>query len=419
MKKKALKKFVAFPLALTLVTTAFAPVYAETEPRTLSFDGAPKIGGLAMKQLPDNFKKVSTDEIEEMDRAMRAFSPSSDSLVQNNAPEFYYYSHLTSDQQSIYDALMMLTEYPDEDNNFTILFTSINPETDEFFLEVYTAYTAMTLDHPELFWLYNGIETLPVWASDEIIEDSDYIVYFGLDGKYDNCKEQMTAFNNAAEEFLKDIDTSGTEVSTAKQIHDKLIDMVTYDVDILETGVAEDFAHTAYGALVANSDGVSNYAVCDGYSLAYEYLLQQSGIEAAVVLGDAGSDGDMGGHAWNIVKLDGQWYEVDSTWDDSLADLDALFEMEEAKEIEGYEYYVEALSDPDYRNVLSHYLYGVSTPTMRKYTPDESDYYKTKDGLYEISLLLESEHIRYDEADPENIAAGLTVTLPNATSALQ
>ena len=149
MKKSALKKLIAIPLALTLVTTALAPVYAETDPKTLTFDGAPRLGGLVSKQLPDNFKKVSTDEMEEMDRAMRAFSPSSDSLVQNNAPEFYYYSHLTSDQQMIYDALMMLTEYPDEDDNFAMLFTSVNPETDEFYTLVYTAFTAMTLDHPE------------------------------------------------------------------------------------------------------------------------------------------------------------------------------------------------------------------------------------------------------------------------------
>lgn len=68
-------------------------------------------------------------------------------------------------------------------------------------------------------------------------------------------------------------------------------------------GPGPDLAHTAYGCLVADSSGNPNYAVCDGYTLAMEYLLQQCGIEAAFIGGMAGfSQADAGGHAWNIVK---------------------------------------------------------------------------------------------------------------------
>ncbi|MBE5842881.1 MAG: hypothetical protein E7302_01720 [Butyrivibrio sp.] len=71
-----------------------------------------------------------------------------------------------------------------------------------------------------------------------------------------------------------------------------------------------DYSHTAYGSLV---DGI---AVCDGYAAGFELIMQGLGIPAMIVTGDAGMSFDTGGHAWNIVQLDGNWYEVDTTWDD-------------------------------------------------------------------------------------------------------
>ena len=64
--------------------------------------------------------------------------------------------------------------------------------------------------------------------------------------------------------------------------------------------------HSAYGAIVKSS------AVCDGYARAYQYLLYKVGILSHVATGVA----DGGGHAWNLVKLDGKWYYTDLTWDD-------------------------------------------------------------------------------------------------------
>ena len=86
---------------------------------------------------------------------------------------------------------------------------------------------------------------------------------------------------------------------------------------VCNENIRSDYAHTAYGPLVENGRGEDSTSVCDGYSLAYLYLLQQAGLTAAVIVGEAGSDKEtMGGHAWNVVQIDGVWHEVDSTWDD-------------------------------------------------------------------------------------------------------
>ena len=66
--------------------------------------------------------------------------------------------------------------------------------------------------------------------------------------------------------------------------------------------------HTAYGAIVEKR------AVCDGFALAYRYLLSRRGILCLVVPGE--SEGNP--HTWNIAEWDGHWHEADLTWDASL-----------------------------------------------------------------------------------------------------
>ena len=60
-------------------------------------------------------------------------------------------------------------------------------------------------------------------------------------------------------------------------------------------------------------------AVCEGYARAMQYLLQKCGIECAETVGyirkESGEKGEP--HAWNILKIDGDYYHLDTTWDDS------------------------------------------------------------------------------------------------------
>lgn len=66
--------------------------------------------------------------------------------------------------------------------------------------------------------------------------------------------------------------------------------------------------NTAYGTLVNQS------SVCQGYALAYKYLLDKVNIESYLVTSDNMN------HAWNMIKLDGAYYHVDITWDDPTSD---------------------------------------------------------------------------------------------------
>ncbi len=81
-------------------------------------------------------------------------------------------------------------------------------------------------------------------------------------------------------------------------IHDWLVDNVSYDA-------AADDCHDAYGALIGGR------AHCVGYTDAFYLLGTLAGLDVSYMGGFAS-----GGHAWNVVRLDGRSYFVDVTWDD-------------------------------------------------------------------------------------------------------
>lgn len=382
--------------AETVQETAAQTEGAITIP-AVSFSGG---GFMKMPELKAP-RELNEEENAEMDRAVRAFDPyGQESLMRNQAKEFYYYSRLNAEQRNIYEALLMLTERPDNPDGAVVVRTALSLENGDFLEACTVGLFAMLYDHPERFWLYNAVRTDVGLAVPEqqTLSGGTSEVYLYLDRPYTAFEQEVTAFNQAADAFLADIDLQDSQEGIARQIHDKLVNMVTYDDEVLEKGILEDYAHTAYGVLVENGRGLANTAVCDGYSLAYEYLLQQAGIPAAVIVGNAGdSPQDAGGHAWNIIMVDGKWKEVDSTWDDAGTLEDQI--RTQLAGTESFSYYEEAVTDTQYREALEHYLYCVSTATISSFDPGNKYDYISHDGRYQYSLVGPSVHIRSSELE--------------------
>lgn len=197
-----------------------------------------------------------------------------------------------------------------------------------------------------------------------------YTVMLQLTEPYQNYQAEMTAFNSAVDSFFSDIDTTQAAPWLALRVHDKLNSLVSYDWEladaVTDTGSASfDLSYSAYGALVADSRGDANTALCDGYTYAYQYLLQQVGIPVVRVTGKAGkSADDLQPHSWTVISLDGEWYETDPTWDDIEPDLnsgDADQTIVQA-----------AVSDTAYWNRVCHYMYDLTTEQISNYTADDS-----------------------------------------------
>ncbi len=74
-----------------------------------------------------------------------------------------------------------------------------------------------------------------------------------------------------------------------------------------------DYAHlrsTCYSAVIWRT------AACQGYSVTLYRLLREAGINCRILTGMAQRvDSSREFHAWNIVELEGKWYNLDATWD--------------------------------------------------------------------------------------------------------
>ncbi len=104
------------------------------------------------------------------------------------------------------------------------------------------------------------------------------------------------------------IPKGATEFEKELAVHDAILRRCEYSY----TGDAEE--NTAYGALVLGK------AACEGYARAMVLLLDQQEIDSCIVTGDAtNSSGETSKHAWNKVRVGGNWYHVDVTWDDPVA----------------------------------------------------------------------------------------------------
>ena len=97
-----------------------------------------------------------------------------------------------------------------------------------------------------------------------------------------------------------------SDYEKVKAIYDYMCSNITYDYANLNND-AYTLKHTAYAALIDKT------AVCQGYATLFYRLALESGVDTRVITGDSG-----GPHAWNIVKLNGKYYNLDSTWDAGL-----------------------------------------------------------------------------------------------------
>ena len=124
------------------------------------------------------------------------------------------------------------------------------------------------------------------------------------DVSYLSSLEQEEKVDEEVSNLLKSLDLSNkTDYQKVKAIYDYICSNVTYDHDNLNDE-SYSLKYTAYAALINKT------AVCQGYASLFYRLALDTGVDTRVISGEAG-----GPHAWNIVKLNGKYYNLDSTWD--------------------------------------------------------------------------------------------------------
>ena len=270
----------------------------------------------------ENNEVENNEEIEVVERQDIPQRDVPEEQVAEKATSKVYYYQLDMYGKMIYDRM-----YDNIENlktgNFDVEFDTffndlLHEENGEATLENAFQFgmNALLFDHPEIFFL----DITKMYMSNEITSLGPLKTYRvkigGLDGEsyLSNSfysKQSIDVVSEMIETVKSNIEGSIIEDSTynkIKFVHDYLVDTVSYDQTL-----SKDNIYNIYGALI------NKVAVCEGYSKAFKYIMDDFGIPCVIVCGiGQNSNGDTESHAWNYVKIDGKWYAIDCTWDDPV-----------------------------------------------------------------------------------------------------
>lgn len=163
---------------------------------------------------------------------------------------------------------------------------------------------------------------------------------------YRETKEQTEIVDKRIEEIFKEYDIyNKDDYNKIKIIHDFIINNASYDKTYKNM--------TAYDNLILKS------SVCQGYSSLFYKMATQANIPCRIIIGKANEEN----HSWNIVCLNGQWYNIDCTWDDPIT--------VSGEEILRYDYFLK--SDRDFKNHIRDKNYRTNE-FYEKYNMSKTSY---------------------------------------------
>lgn len=208
--------------------------------------------------------------------------------------ESYGYKSLNDTLKTAYQ---VLDEYVHRDHSER--FTLALKNGDEL-LNVVEAYEQ---DHPEVFWL-NTSSRYEYASYSHGLEVS--LSFTFEDEALSEAKEEV---EKAVQDIIRGAPDNATDYEMEIYLNEWIIYHCSYDKEAPQR-------HNVYGSLIQGR------AVCDGYAKAFQLLCQRMGIDCVTIEGTATEfesrleeNGD-DGHMWNCIKLEGDWYHVDVTWND-------------------------------------------------------------------------------------------------------
>ncbi len=230
---------------------------------------------------------------------------------------------------------------------------------ESFYDEISDKLFAHTGNPKEGDYLWFTFEEYDVSSSGYISNGSYYYTFVYTVTYYSNAEQEAEVDRRVAE-IVSDIKAkSKTEYETFKAIYDFICQNVEYDYTNL-INPAHKLKYSAYAALVNKT------AVCQGYANLFYRLALECGLDSRIVSGYS----NLTAHAWNIVKIDGKYYNIDATWDSSRKQLGI-----------SYSYYL--LGTDNFDNHISHDKYLTNEFTTAY--PISKDDYKVPTANHVLS----------------------------------
>lgn len=206
--------------------------------------------------------------------------------VESISTEAYVYQTLDEETKIVYDQVLDAILQQEK---------SVKVSTDD--TEVLDhAYTAVNADYGGLFWVSGYMYTKHTMG--DKVTSIDFSPNYTVD-KEERIKLQEQ-IDQKVDEILSGISDDEDDYEKVKYVFETLIEEADYDKE----------SENNQNIISVFVDGKT---VCQGYACATQYLLKLLDIQSAVVTGKANGES----HAWNIVRMDGNYYYVDTTWGNS------------------------------------------------------------------------------------------------------
>ncbi|MBQ8826857.1 MAG: hypothetical protein IJ007_07180 [Oscillospiraceae bacterium] len=229
----------------------------------------------------------------------------------------YAYDALTSEEKAIYNNIYSLAlathnssenynhtgtiNYTDGTSKTTYVFGSspVKVTTGASYMSLYKAFLAVGYDNPQFFWLGH---TMEIWGNNSTgIYTSVRLCTENYDCAYGANRQQLkTRFENEVQSVLSETEYYGNDYSKEYFITKYICDKTSYNA-------SASHGHDILGVLLYDE------AVCESYAKTFQVFMNALDIPVNYVVGQ----GTTGGHGWNQVCLDNEWYNYDATWIDS------------------------------------------------------------------------------------------------------
>lgn len=213
-------------------------------------------------------------------------------------PGTYAFSRLSVEEQQIYNEILVSLLNFSGETQMSTTNTSV----------IDKAFSCVMIDHPEIFYV-DGYKYTKY-------SNGDTLKRVTFTGNYIYSKSEIAQRQDEIDEIVAQIlanaPKSGDDYLKVKYVFDTIVANTEYDMESPDNqNICSVF--------------LNGRSVCQGYAKAFQYLLQKMDVETSLVIGKV-KKGE--GHAWNLVKMNGQWYYVDSTWGDAYYLLGGAVEDE-------------------------------------------------------------------------------------------
>lgn len=204
---------------------------------------------------------------------------------------FYSYNHISnSTSKQLYSQIKAAAA---DINTGTISYNGSASEK-----EIFEALLAYKNDNPDVFWLKNSFE----YYSDKYT--TNIVLHYTKTGsELINAKKQ---FESTVNKIIKSAPENGDDYTLELYANNYITKHCKYDDEAAKSDTVLGNESDAYGVLVDTS------AVCEGYARAFQLLCNKLGVDCVSIAGQTDA-----GHQWNCAKIDGSWYQVDVTWNDT------------------------------------------------------------------------------------------------------